>query len=88
MRYRSTDFDPINAEALSVSRPSVVACFPTATRGPRIFALNPRRGDRRLGSFKINLRTGRWADFRAATKDAIPSASSPSSKTADRARLR
>ena len=26
-------------------------------------ALNPRRGDRRRGSFKINLRTGKWADF-------------------------
>src|SRR5215211_3607828 len=31
-------------------------------------ALNPRRADRGLGSFKINLETGRWADF--ATGDA------------------
>lgn len=28
---------------------------------------NPRRADRRLGSFKVNLRTGRWSDF--ATTD-------------------
>jgi hypothetical protein len=26
-------------------------------------ALNPRRADRTPGSFKVNLRTGRWADF-------------------------
>jgi hypothetical protein len=26
-------------------------------------ALNPMRGDARPGSFKINLRTGSWADF-------------------------
>jgi hypothetical protein len=26
-------------------------------------ALNPRRNDSRLGSFRINLRTGAWADF-------------------------
>jgi hypothetical protein len=30
-------------------------------------ALNPRRADRHLGSFRINLRTGAWADF--ATDD-------------------
>jgi hypothetical protein len=26
-------------------------------------ALNPKRADRSLGSFRINLRTGKWADF-------------------------
>jgi len=26
-------------------------------------ALDPRRSDRRIGSFRINLRTGAWADF-------------------------
>jgi hypothetical protein len=26
-------------------------------------ARNPRRQDRHLGSFRVNLRTGRWADF-------------------------
>jgi len=30
-------------------------------------ALNPTRADRHLGSFRINLETGRWADF--ATND-------------------
>ncbi|MFM9847335.1 MAG: hypothetical protein ACKVP3_09245 [Hyphomicrobiaceae bacterium] len=31
-------------------------------------ARNPRRNDKRPGSFKVNLRSGRWADF--ATGDA------------------
>jgi hypothetical protein len=26
-------------------------------------ARNPTRNDHRLGSFKVNLRSGRWADF-------------------------
>lgn len=26
-------------------------------------AINPTRGDKRRGSFKVNLRTGRWSDF-------------------------
>ena len=32
-------------------------------RGAEWVARNPTRNDRRAGSFKINLRTGRWADF-------------------------
>lgn len=31
--------------------------------GREYLALNPRRPDSHLGSFKINLMTGRWADF-------------------------
>ena len=31
--------------------------------GAEWVARNPRRADRRPGSFKINLHTGRWADF-------------------------
>ena len=36
-------------------------------------ARNPTRADRRPGSFKVNLRTGRWADFATGEKgrDAI-----------------
>ena len=29
---------------------------------------NPRRGDRNPGSFKVNLVTGRWADFASGDK--------------------
>jgi hypothetical protein len=31
-------------------------------------ALNPRRQDSHPGSFKVNLRTGRWADFATGDK--------------------
>jgi hypothetical protein len=31
-------------------------------------ALNPKRNDRRPGSFSINLQTGRWADFATGDK--------------------
>jgi hypothetical protein len=34
--------------------------------------LNPIRADRRLGSFKINIRTGRWADFATCDKGGDP----------------
>lgn len=37
-------------------------------RGQEYIARNPTRADRRLGSFKVNIRTGRWYDF--ATGDA------------------
>jgi len=35
-------------------------------------ALNPRRHDRSPGSFKVNLRTGRWADFATGDKGGDP----------------
>jgi hypothetical protein len=35
--------------------------------GAEYVVRNPKRDDRRPGSFRINLRTGRWADF--ATDD-------------------
>lgn len=31
--------------------------------GREYLALNPRRADSALGSFKVNLLTGKWADF-------------------------
>jgi hypothetical protein len=31
--------------------------------GKEYLALNPKRPDRHLGSFKVNLKTGRWKDF-------------------------
>jgi hypothetical protein len=35
-------------------------------------ALNPTRADRRPGSFKINLRSGHWADFATGDKGGDP----------------
>ena len=36
--------------------------------GSEWIARNPTRSDRRPGSFKVNLRTGRWADFATGDK--------------------
>lgn len=36
--------------------------------GGEYAALNPTRGDHRPGSFKINVRTGQWADFACGDK--------------------
>jgi hypothetical protein len=35
-------------------------------------ALNPTRNDRRPGSFKINIRMGRWCDFAAGDQGGDP----------------
>jgi hypothetical protein len=40
--------------------------------GHEYVALNPTRNDRRPGSFKINIRTGRWADFATGDRRGDP----------------
>ncbi len=67
--HYNLSFAEINALALS-SLPALLARWlPDGTvRGREYIARNPRRADRRAGSFKINVRTGRWSDF--ATGDA------------------
>lgn len=66
-QHRRIDFDAINTAALN-DLPALLARWLPGGRidGDEWVALNPRRADRRLGSFKINLRTGRWADFATA----------------------
>jgi hypothetical protein len=67
-RRISIDFAAINREALPLLPAILQRILPGGRReGQEYVALNPRRGDRRLGSFKVNLKTGRWADF--ATDD-------------------
>jgi len=41
-------------------------------RGQEWVARNPTRSDRRAGSFKINVVTGRWADFATGDKGGDP----------------
>lgn len=36
--------------------------------GAEYVALNPKRLDRKLGSFKVNTTTGEWADFAVGAK--------------------
>lgn len=73
MRYCSIDFNHINAEALLCLEAVCRRLLPDGRReGREYLALNPRRGDRRLGSFKINLKTGLWADFSSGDKGSDP----------------
>lgn len=67
--HRAIEFEAINAAAVSRAAEIVAQWLPEGRReGQEWVALNPRRADRRTGSFKVNLVTGKWADF--ATGDA------------------
>jgi hypothetical protein len=58
------DFRSINSAALAVLPQLLSRWLPTGRReGREWVALNPKRADRRPGSFRINMVTGRWADF-------------------------
>ncbi len=58
------DFDRINRAALAVLPALVARWLPDGHReGGEWVARNPRRADRRPGSFRVNLATGKWADF-------------------------
>jgi len=58
------NFDEINRVA-TANLPHLLALWLPRGRtvGGEFTALNPRRHDSHRGSFKINLRTGKWADF-------------------------
>ncbi len=63
-RHRQIDFGAVNQGALNDLAAILARWLPRGRiEGDEFVALNPRRADKRLGSFKINLRTGRWADF-------------------------
>ena len=58
------DFDRINRAALAALPALVTRWLPDGyRRGAEWVARNPRRLDHKPGSFKVNLTTGRWADF-------------------------
>lgn len=69
-RYRQAhriDFDRVNAVALAALLPLLRRWLPEgALVGREYVARNPRRFDRHLGSFRINVESGRWADFAVA----------------------
>jgi hypothetical protein len=73
MCRHSIDFNRINAEALLCLEAVCRRLLPNGRReGHEYVGLNPRRGDRRLGSFKVNLNTGVWADFASGDKGSDP----------------
>jgi hypothetical protein len=60
------DFAAVNRIALRVLPDLLARWLPDGKReGAEYVARNPLRPDHNHGSFKINLRTGQWADFAA-----------------------
>jgi len=67
--FARIDFGAINRAALPYAPALLHRWLPDGRRqGSEWVARNPRRDDRRPGSFKVNLRTGRWADFATGDK--------------------
>jgi len=63
------DFGAVNRAALADLQTILQRWLPDGkARGEEYIARNPTRADRHMGSFKVNLSNGRWADF--ATGDA------------------
>lgn len=57
-------FERLNATLLPQLPALVKQWLPSGrATGVEWTALNPRRHDQRPGSFRVNLRSGRWADF-------------------------
>jgi hypothetical protein len=74
MSHPFLDFPAIAAVALRNLPALLARWLPEGrTEGAEYVARNPKRGDREAGSFKVNLRNGRWCDFATGDKggDAI-----------------
>jgi hypothetical protein len=67
------DFAAINQAALAAFPAVLNRLLPGGkTIGRELVALNPRRADRKLGSFKINRYNGKWMDFATGDKGGDP----------------
>src|SRR5688572_17505286 len=74
LAMKQGDFGEIACASLPHLGAMVARWLPDGRRqGHEWVARNPKRTDRHPGSFKVNLRTGRWADFATGDKggDAI-----------------
>jgi hypothetical protein len=67
------DFAAVNCAALG-RLPDILARWLPGGRpeGREYVVRNPKRRDQRPGSFKINLDTGRWADFATGDRGGDP----------------
>jgi hypothetical protein len=69
VRKYKVDFATVNRAALPYLPTLLRTWLPDGRRrGGEFVAKNPKRHDRRPGSFTINIRTGRWADFATGDK--------------------
>jgi len=63
------DFNQLNRQISSYILPLLRQILPDGElENYEYLALNPTRDDRRLGSFRINIVTGKWADFATGDK--------------------
>lgn len=63
------NFAKINSAALAVLPSLLTRWLPDGRRaGHEWVCRNPRRADKKAGSFSINMTTGRWADFASGDK--------------------
>ena len=68
-RRRRLDFRAINRAGLASLPALLHRWLPDGWLiGHEYTALNPRRTDRRPGSFRVNINTGKWADFATGDK--------------------
>lgn len=73
MSLKAVDFAAVNAAALPMLPALLRRWLPDGRlEGADWVALNPTRADRHLGSFRINVRTGRWSDFATGDKGGDP----------------
>jgi hypothetical protein len=64
MRFDRDYFSRVHEQALPFLPAILHRVLPQGkVDGREYLALNPRRADSGLGSFKVNLLTGKWADF-------------------------
>jgi len=69
LRQFRVDFDAIKATALRALPALLTRWLPDGkVRGYEWVVRNPRRSDANPGSFSINWRSGRWADFATGDK--------------------
>ena len=67
------DFAAINQAALAAFPAVLNRLLPRGKAvGRELVALNPRRPDRNLGSFKVNRFNGKWCDFATGDKGGDP----------------
>ncbi|MEZ5933898.1 MAG: hypothetical protein R3F54_18500 [Alphaproteobacteria bacterium] len=70
---KGVDFTVVNAAARTNLLPILQRWLPDGrVHGREFVARNPKREDRRPGSFSINLRSGKWADFASNDRGGDP----------------
>ena len=70
---RSINFSAVNDAALANLPALLKRWLPDGRSNGREYeARNPRRADRRPGSFRVNLHTGRWSDFATGDRGGDP----------------